>query len=150
MSTKPLTLLALTCEACLSLRRARAGIEQRARTGKKRRLNPKQEAKGIRKTKDLKAFTARERKKGFWINLGFGQALFFCKVAEGKTVAMTVVAVPGVDGGAEEEEVAGVDAGVGVARPVVAVGTATGEVTGVPGEAPAPEEGERNIFYQSG
>ena len=60
------------------------------------------------------------------------------------------VVVPGVDVGAVEEEVAGGDAGVGVARPVVAGGTARVEGTAVPGEEPAPEEGERNIFYQSG
>ena len=62
---------------------------------------------------------------------------------------MSVAVVPGVDVGAAEEEVAGVDAGVGVARPVVAEGTATAEVTGVPAEVPAPEEGEGNILYQS-
>ena len=70
----------------------------------------------------------------------------FCKAAEGKAVA-TVVVVPGVDAGAGEVEVAGADAGVGVARPVVAAGTAIAEVTVVPVEVPAPEEGERNIFY---
>ena len=53
-----------------------------------------------------------------------------------------IVVVPGVDVGAVEVEVAGVDAGVGVARPVVAVGTAIVEVTVVPVEVPAPEEGE--------
>ena len=60
-----------------------------------------------------------------------------------------IVAVPGADVGAVEVEEAGVDAGVGVARPVVAGGTAIVEVTGAPAEVPAPEEGERNIFYQS-
>ena len=62
---------------------------------------------------------------------------------------MIAAAVPGVDVGAEEVEVAGADAGEGVARPVGAVGTATVEVTVAPVEASAPEEGERSIFYQS-
>ena len=79
---------------------------------------------------------------------GFWTSIVFCKAAEGKAEAMSVV-VPGSDVGAVEEEVAGVDAGVGVARPVVAVGTASVEVTGVPVEGPAPEEGERGILYQS-
>ena len=60
-----------------------------------------------------------------------------------------IAVVPGVDAGAAEAEVAGVDAGVGIARPVEAVGTAIVEVTAAPVEVPAPEEGERNIFYQS-
>ena len=80
---------------------------------------------------------------------GFWTSIVFCKAAEGETVAMNAV-VPGVDVGAAEAEVAGVDAGAGVARPVVAAGTASVEGTGAPVEAPAPEEGERNIFYQSG
>ena len=61
-----------------------------------------------------------------------------------------IVAAPGADAGAGEVEESGEDAGVGVARPVVAAGTASDEVTAVPVEAPAPEEGERYIFYQSG
>ena len=65
------------------------------------------------------------------------ELIVFCKAAEGETVAMTA-AVPGTDEGAGEEEVAGGDAGDGVARPVVAVGTATAEATGVPVEVPAP------------
>ena len=58
--------------------------------------------------------------------------------------------VPWVDVGAGEVEVAGADARVGVARPVVTAGSASVETAGAPSEAPAPEEGERNIFYQSG
>ena len=70
-------------------------------------------------------------------------------MSEGKTVAMRAGVVPGADVGAAEAEVAGGDAGVGVARPVEAVGTAIAEETVAPVEVPAPEEGERNIFYQS-
>lgn len=60
-----------------------------------------------------------------------------------------VAAVPGVDAGAVEAEVAGVRTGEGVTRPVETVGTAAVEVTAVPVEEPAPEEGEQYIFYQS-
>ena len=74
--------------------------------------------------------------------------LISSKAAEGKAVAR-VVAVPRVDEGAAEVEVAGERAGVGATRPVVAVGVASVEITDVPGESPAPEEGERYIFYQS-
>ena len=88
----------------------------------------------VDKSENQKAFTGCEKGNS--------------KAAEGKTVAMSAV-VPGVDVGDVEEEVAGVDAGVGVARPVVTGGTAIVEVTGEPAEGPAPEEGERNIFYQS-
>ena len=60
-----------------------------------------------------------------------------------------VAAVPGVDAGTVEAEVAGARAGVGEPRPVGAVGTAVAEATGEPAEVPAPEEGERHIFCQS-
>ena len=60
-----------------------------------------------------------------------------------------VVVGPRVDGGAEEGEVAGVRAGVGEPGPVVAGGAAAVEGTGIPAEVPAPEEGERYVFYQS-
>ena len=43
------------------------------------------------------------------------ELIVFCKTAEGKTVAVAVGAAPGGDVGAEEVEVAGVDAGVGIA-----------------------------------
>ena len=60
-----------------------------------------------------------------------------------------IVVVPGGDAGTAEAEAAGVDAGERVARPVESVGTASAGATGVPVEGPAPEDGERNIFYQS-
>ena len=68
--------------------------------------------------------------------------------AEGSTVAVAA-AVPGEDEGAVEAEVVGVCAGVGVTGPVDADGAASAEDTGVPVEVPAPEKGERYIFYQS-
>ena len=61
---------------------------------------------------------------------------------------MAVVA-PEADAGAAEAEAAGVRTGAGATRPVVAAGTAGVEATAVPVEVPAPEEGERYIFYQS-
>ena len=49
-----------------------------------------------------------------------------------------------------EVEAAGARARVGEPGPVVADGAAVEEITVGPGEDPAPEEGERYIFYQSG
>ena len=60
-----------------------------------------------------------------------------------------IVVVPKADAGAVEVEAAGVRAEVGKPGPVVAAGAAVVESTGVPAEAPASEEGERYIFYQS-
>ncbi len=62
---------------------------------------------------------------------------------------VAVAVVPGGDTGAGEVEVAGARTGGGATRPVVAVGAAGGESTVVPVKVPAPEEGERCIFYQS-
>ena len=60
-----------------------------------------------------------------------------------------VAAAPSIDNGTIETKVTGGYTGSRVAWPIVAVGTASAEEASMPGEASAPKEGERYIFYQS-